>query len=315
MTRLLLLALTFWANTFLFSKNENAIGDSLANLEGYFSKNKIEPKKSRDGLFFTIQKEGSGQFSRPGSFVKIRYTGRLLNEKVFDATTTGERDEPFVFQIGFRQVVPGLDLAVSMLKPGGKGTFYLPNSLAYGNLPVGKSIPAGAALVFEVELMEILTTEAYEKWAAEQEERDRKAFEKKQAEQFAADQVLLDEHARAKKWSPEKLPSGLHYFVPKNGKGEKPRPGQRVAVEYEGFLLDGTPFDASKKGAPFEFTIGNEEVIAGWDEGLQKFGAGSEGWLLIPSKLGYGPMAIEEEGIRLPANACLVFKVKLLKID
>lgn len=318
MIRLLLLLTVFWVKTALFATSPAgtpAPGDSLSNIEAYLLKNKLEAKKTREGLFFIQQKEGTGPTPRPGSYVKVRYTGRLLNEKVFDATTTAEKDEPFVFQNGFRQVVPGLDLAVSMLKPGGKSTFFVPNSLAYGNLPIGKVIPAGAALIFEVELLEIMSTAAYEAWTAEQDERDRKLFEKKQAEQFATDQKLLDDYARDKKWSPTKLPSGLRFFISKNGKGEKPRPGQRVSVDYEGFLLDGTPFDASQKGEPFSFTIGKEEVIAGWDEGLQQFAPGAEGWLLIPSKLGYGPMAIEEDGTKLPANACLIFKIKLVKVE
>jgi FKBP-type peptidyl-prolyl cis-trans isomerase FkpA len=107
------------------------------------------------------------------------------------------------------------------------------------------------------------------------------------------------------------LPSGLRFFISKNGKGEKFRDGQQVAVEYEGFLLDGSPFDKSEKNAPIQVEIGAKKVIAGWDEGLPQFNAGAEGWLLIPSALAYGPLAIDEANTHVPANACLVFKIKV----
>jgi FKBP-type peptidyl-prolyl cis-trans isomerase FkpA len=285
--------------------------DSLSNIPAYLLNQKIDAQKTREGLFFKIDKEGTGSTPRTGSFVKIRYTGKLLNGKIFDATTTSEKDEPFIFQNGFRQVVSGLDLAVAQLKTGGKGTFFVPNALAYGKNAVGKNIPAGAALIFEVELVEIMSAEAYEKYTAERDELDKIAFEKKQKEQFDLDLNLLDDYAAAKKWNTTKLPSGLRYFISKNGKGEKFRAGQNVAVEYEGFLLDGLSFDKSEKNAPLEVLLGAQKVIAGWDEGLQQFNAGAEGWLLLPSALAYGPMAIDEENTHVPANACLIFKIKV----
>jgi FKBP-type peptidyl-prolyl cis-trans isomerase FkpA len=285
--------------------------DSLSNIPDFLMNQRIEAKKTREGLYFKIDKEGTGSTPRTGSFVKIRYTGKLLNGKIFDATTTTEKDEPFVFQNGFRQVVPGLDLAVAQLKTGGKGTFFIPNALAYGKNAVGKSIPAGAALIFEVELVEILSAEAYEKYTAERDELDRIAFEKKQKEQFETDLNLLDKYAAEKNWKVTELPSGLRFFISKNGKGEKVQIGQKVAVEYEGFLLNGNSFDKSDKNAPIEVMLGAKKVISGWEEGLLQFNKGAEGWLLLPSALAYGPMAIDEENTHVPANACLVFKIKV----
>ncbi|HHH50149.1 MAG TPA: peptidylprolyl isomerase, partial [Saprospiraceae bacterium] len=55
-------------------------------------------------------------------------------------------------------------------------------------------------------------------------------------------------------------------------------------------------------------------VIEGWDEGLQQLGRGGEAWLLIPSRLAYGPRAIEEKDISIPENSVLIFKVKILEI-
>ena len=78
-------------------------------------------------------------------------------------------------------------------------------------------------------------------------------------------------------------------------------------MRYKGYLLDGTVFDQSEK---FEFTLGAAKVVEGWEEGLKFFLPGSEGWLLVPSKLAYGPLAVG----KVPANSVLIFKIKMLKI-
>ena len=85
-------------------------------------------------------------------------------------------------------------------------------------------------------------------------------------------------------------------------------------MTYEGFLLDGKPFDSTKGKETYKFPLGNRKVIKGWEEGLTFFAEGSEGILLIPSKLAYGQRAIYEENVSIPANSVLIFKIKVEKI-
>jgi FKBP-type peptidyl-prolyl cis-trans isomerase len=302
----------------LFIKNaafSAAPPDSLSNLTAYFERQNIQPQRAREGFYYDIRREGNGATPRPGSFVKIRYTGSLLNGKIFDQTTTPEKDDPFVFQTGFRQTVPGLEMAVAMLRPGGRGTFFVPNNLAYGKNAVGNAIPAGAALIFEVELVEIMNAESYDRWAEEKDERDRLEFEKKEAEQQKIDLDLLQKYAAEHQFSTQKLDNGVQILITKKGTGGFPQPGQKLTVEYEGRLLDDQIFQKTEKNKPFSFVLGQNKVIEGWEIAFPNFNEGTEGWILLPSKSGYGPLAIKEEGIDLPANSCLIFKVKVLSID
>src|SRR5258708_8493047 len=63
--------------------------------------------------------------------------------------------------------------------------------------------------------------------------------------------------------------SGLRYEDLVVGKGASPKNGQTVSVHYTGWLTDGKKFDSSKdRGQPFEFPIGQGQVIKGWDEGV-----------------------------------------------
>jgi FKBP-type peptidyl-prolyl cis-trans isomerase FkpA len=103
------------------------------------------------------------------------------------------------------------------------------------------------------------------------------------------------------------------------GHGSEARPGRRVAVHYTGWLFHpdkpanhGRQFDSSRdRGEPYEFTLGQGEVIPGWDQGIAGMKVGSKRTLVIPASLAYGrggnPPVI-------PGNATLVFDVELTAV-
>ena len=101
------------------------------------------------------------------------------------------------------------------------------------------------------------------------------------------------------------------------GTGDEARKGQMVRVHYTGWLYDeskgdkrGRKFDSSKdRNEPFEFRLGAEEVIKGWDEGIAGMKTGGTRVLTIPPAMGYGASGA---GNDIPPNATLVFEVELL---
>jgi hypothetical protein len=87
-----------------------------------------------------------------------------------------------------------------------------------------------------------------------------------------------------------------------------------VSVKYRGTILaTGKEFDSSAKhgDTPFEFTLGQGQVIQGWDQGIAALPKGSKATLYIPSPLGYGERGA---GADIPANAILSFDVELVNI-
>ena len=96
------------------------------------------------------------------------------------------------------------------------------------------------------------------------------------------------------------------------GTGARAESGKTVSVHYTGKLLNGTKFDSSvDRGQPFDFGLGQGQVIKGWDEGIALMSIGEKGTLLIPSPLGYGARGA---GGSIPPNAILLFEVELLGI-
>ena len=104
------------------------------------------------GLQYTVITEGTGAKPKASDRVKCHYEGTLTNGQVFDSSY--RRGEPAVFPLN--GVIAGWTEGVQLMAEGAKYRFFIPYHLAYGERGAGQSIPPYAALVFDVELIEIV---------------------------------------------------------------------------------------------------------------------------------------------------------------
>jgi FKBP-type peptidyl-prolyl cis-trans isomerase FklB len=106
-------------------------------------------------------------------------------------------------------------------------------------------------------------------------------------------------------------PSGLQYKIIKKGTGDIPKANDEVLVHYEGRLLDGTVFDASRKHGDKPLQFRANQVIKGWTEALTMMPVGSKWQLFIPYKLAYGDRAAGQ----IKPYSTLIFDVELVGIN
>jgi FKBP-type peptidyl-prolyl cis-trans isomerase len=279
-------------------------------IQQYALQNGLKLTATPSGFQYIItQKNPLGEPAKVGQRVKMNYSGFLLDGKLFDSNNKeiaqknnkfqeGRPYEAFEFTLGKGQVIQGWDEGVALLKTGEKATFLIPSYLAYGKRAVGNDIPANSILRFDVELLEVIN-----------------------------ETKIINEYAKKNNLKTSSTASGLQYVITqKNPTGTQAASGKKVKVHYTGQLLNGKIFDTSveeiaKKNnkfqegrayQPINFTLGQKQVIQGWDEGIALLKVGEKATFLIPSELAYGKRGAGED---IPANSILRFDVELVAVE
>ena len=146
-------------NSAVFKKLENEILTQRKNAQNKKRKDVLETITKRwpnalldkeTGIYYVVNKKGTGRSPKPGNLVKVHYTGTLIDGTKFDSSR--DRNLPFEFNVGTQQVIPGWDYTLLNMKKGEQRTIILPPEMAYGSRGVGP-IPPDSWLVFDVELL------------------------------------------------------------------------------------------------------------------------------------------------------------------
>ncbi len=242
-----------------------------------------EPVRTESGLY--IYKEIPGSADKPNleSYLTLKYTGYLLDGTVFDGT----HGEATTFDFPVSALIGGWQEAIPQFGRGGKGKLIIPPDLGYGDKPAG-IIPANAILAFDIEIVDFTNEPPMP--------------------------VITDFSAAIEEYiategieGMTKTESGLYIKIDEAGSEEKPTLDSYLTLNYEGYLLDGTSFDGTG-GTPTTFPFPVSGLIAGWKEGIPKFGKGGHGKLIIPPDLGYGP----NDTPTIPGNSILVFDMEII---
>jgi FKBP-type peptidyl-prolyl cis-trans isomerase FklB len=130
--------------------SEKAEGEGKAFLEENAKRSEVVTLAS--GLQYEILTKGEGETPKASDTVKVHYHGTLIDGTVFDSSVS--RGEPASF--GVTQVISGWVEALQLMPIGSKWKLYIPSELAYGAQGAGQAIAPHSALVFEVELLDIV---------------------------------------------------------------------------------------------------------------------------------------------------------------
>jgi FKBP-type peptidyl-prolyl cis-trans isomerase FkpA len=280
-------------------------------IEDYLKANNINGVKgSTDGFYYQIEKEGNGAVAKAGDFVLVHYVGTLLNGKKFDSSR--DRNDPFSFQIGQGQVIPGWDKGIPMFSVGSRGKLFLPSNVAYGANGAGADIPPNTPLIFDIEVIKVFKDAAEQAaYQAEAQKRAEAAAAVAGEAQKGIDEKRIAEYIAANKLTNvQKSPDGYYYQITKKGTGAPIKSGAWAVLHYTASTVGGSSFDSSvERNEPFAFKPGEGKMIPGWDKGMQMFSVGDEGKLIIPSGLAFGARQLNE---KVGPNSILVLDLNVL---
>ncbi len=134
-------------NNEMLEKNSEA---GVAYLEKYAQEDGVIVMPS--GLEYKVIKQGEGKIPGATDKVRVHYTGKTIDGKVFDSSE--KRGQPAEF--GVNQVIPGWVEALQLMPEGSKWELVIPSELAYGERGAGDAIPPNSTLIFDVELLKVL---------------------------------------------------------------------------------------------------------------------------------------------------------------
>lgn len=286
-----------------------------------------------DGLTYKIyERTEDGEYRNKGKVSPEDTTGAKIGQVVtmqmsyknaddsllFDSRT---QDQPVMIPVMEPTFKGSLEHALMMLSPGDSGVFKVSADSLFAKTfaqPMPPFIKPGSHLTFFIKAEKV---QSREQAMADQQKMFEQQMQEAQArasEQIKVDDKKIQEYIQQNNLqNVQKTESGVYYVVKEPGKGPQASVGDQVSVHYKLSHLDGKELESSRNnpmanGEPFKFTLGQGQVIKGWDEAIQKLQEGSEATLLIPSTLAYGE---QDRGPDMPANSILRFDVELVDVQ
>lgn len=287
----------------------------VIKLIGITTKDELESSKKKnktsDNYPYEIFKRTGNITAQPGDRIRYREY-RYINGELEKETPVHKPLQAF---LPARNTVPSPAPGnYEALLLGGIGDSLHLDQLLVGVKKLPKNLKETDTIHYRIQIVEIFTPGEYE---------IEKILNKAKAEQLKKETIARKEEVeKATLENIEKFKngeldndliythSGLKYILHKKGTGRKTSPLEKVEVHYMGFLPDGKVFDGTfDDGKSFEFPLGAEQVIKGWDEGISKLTVGSKATFFVPFQLAYGRAGWYG---KIPRRADLVFYIELL---
>lgn len=251
-------------------------------IDQYIATNNINAERTANGVYYEIKTPGSGVLPTGNNLFVCNLRGLLVDGREWINTNTGPTFRSLLNNPG---IIDGLREGMAQFSDGSTGKLIIPPNLGFGNVEFN-GVPPNSVLIIELSDVRVYT--------------DAPAYNEEQLTAYIAEKML----------EVTKTASGMYYTITEMGNDTMPMASSNVSVNYVGYFLDGTEFDANDPSlGPARF--GLDQVIQGWTEGIQLYGVGGKGTLLIPSQLAYGASGQQS----IPPHTPLLFDVELVSVD
>lgn len=286
-------------NELISRKNEEVL-----MLETYYNDDKCII--TEDSLIVLNINKGNGKFAKAGNIMKVYFTFNTLEGDTLLDFMTGE---PYELVFGDMALGQGFYEALSLVGKGGKAEFIIPSSLAFGSEGFQDAILPYTPFSLKIEVVDIMTSDEYEaeqKAIKEKEDADNAKRLKEEPKRIA--KYIKDNNITEKPQI-----SGLYYIEKQVGEGDFVQEGDLVAVHYSIYNLDNQLIESSYDyGQPLPFVYGSDQMIAGIEEAIGYMRVGGKARIVVPSRLGFGDITIDES---LPANTPLVIDLEFVDLQ
>jgi FKBP-type peptidyl-prolyl cis-trans isomerase len=288
---------------------EMAISNDEERIRRYLAENNIDARVDDSGIFYeALNLNAAGKEIQYNDLVYFTYHMSLLNGNHVASYT--DTTNPLVFGYISSGIIPvGIFHGVGLMKTGEEYRFYIPSYLAYEDYGHEGFFPPGAIFIVDVKVIKKVTPE--------------------QRRTIETSEILLHLAQDYRNTvSVTIYPDNLFVANNKGGKGDSPGEGDVVKIHYNSKYLNDTLIHSTYNSEPITFTIGNNEVIPGLEEGVKKMKEGGSALIIVPSHLGYGasiqilPRKIKddllEKGLTnstIAPYSILAFEVELLEIN
>ena len=140
-------------------------------IKDFLTKNNLKADKTKWGTYVTITSPGTGPMLSSKDVAVVNYTGKTFRDSTFDSNTDKNFNhvEPLYVDMGEFRVIPGWIDGLQMFQKGAKGKIVIPSTLGYGANGAPPKIAAHENLVFDIEVTDVITHEAYKKQMEEQQ--------------------------------------------------------------------------------------------------------------------------------------------------
>jgi len=261
-------------------------------------------KKDKQGFYYKFYVENKNEVQpQLGDIVEMLYGLRLKDSVLFENAPLSEKIVESLY--------PGdVFAAIQKMHLGDSATFIMDGEEFIRYFWGQEEYPFDSKdLYFDFKLIHITPKEEFESIQAERTQQ----YEAMIEEYRIAEDSLINDYITKNNIKVKPTENGLYFMKKVSGSGKVITNGAKVSVHYTGKLIDGSVFDSSvERGEPIELTVGEGQVIPGWEEALLLMRGGDKATVLIPSKLAYGSRG---SGYVIPPYSSLIFDMEVVLVE